>query len=91
MMFITALHTSFLGALLVFAQHPLYPLQLAGAGRWGLEPLEDQQLAGLVMWVPGGLVYAAAALLILAAAIRSAAQRLAPLEQGERIDAPALV
>jgi putative membrane protein len=90
MVFTTALHTSFLGALLVFAPHPLYPLQLAGAARWGLAPLEDQQLAGLVMWVPGGLVYAAAALLILAAVIRSAAQRLAPLDKRERIDAPGL-
>jgi cytochrome c oxidase assembly factor CtaG len=30
--------------------------------RWGLTPLEDQQLAGLVMWVPAGTVYAGAAL-----------------------------
>jgi cytochrome c2 len=33
---------------------------------WGLTPLEDQQLAGLVMWVPAGLVYLAAALALLA-------------------------
>jgi putative membrane protein len=37
-------------------------LQSAEAGAWGLSALEDQQLAGLVMWVPAGLVYAAAAI-----------------------------
>ncbi|RVC64139.1 cytochrome c oxidase assembly protein, partial [Mesorhizobium sp. M2A.F.Ca.ET.046.02.1.1] len=31
---------------------------------WRLSPLEDQQLAGLVMWVPAGLIYGGAALLL---------------------------
>ncbi len=44
------------------ARQPFYPLQTATAREWGLTPLEDQQLAGLIMWVPGGLVYALAAL-----------------------------
>jgi cytochrome c oxidase assembly factor CtaG len=61
-LFATALHTSLLGVLLVFAREPVYPAQSAASGQWGLTPLEDQQLAGLVMWIPGGLVYAAAAL-----------------------------
>jgi cytochrome c oxidase assembly factor CtaG len=33
---------------------------------WGLSPLDDQQLAGLLMWVPGGLVYVGAMLALLA-------------------------
>ena len=37
-------------------------MQTRTALEWGLTPLEDQQLAGLIMWVPAGLVYAAAAL-----------------------------
>jgi cytochrome c oxidase assembly factor CtaG len=37
-------------------------VQTRAAAEWGLTPLEDQQLAGLIMWVPGGLVYAVAAL-----------------------------
>ena len=61
-LFATSLHTGFLGVLLAFARRPLYPAQTAGAAEWGLTPLEDQQLAGLVMWVPAGLVYTAAAL-----------------------------
>ncbi|MBA4265172.1 MAG: hypothetical protein C0453_08835 [Comamonadaceae bacterium] len=45
----TVLHTGMLGALLVFAHLPLYSVAQSA--------LADQQMAGLVMWVPGGLVY----------------------------------
>jgi putative membrane protein len=61
-LFATSLHSSFLGILLALARQPLYPLQTRTAPEWGLTPLEDQQLAGLIMWVPAGLIYAAAAL-----------------------------
>lgn len=46
-----------LGALLAFAPAPLYAPHLATTAPWGLTPLADQQLAGLVMWVPGMLPY----------------------------------
>lgn len=49
---LTSMHTGLLGALLTFARLPLY--REGGA-------LADQQLAGLLMWVPGGLLYLAAA------------------------------
>lgn len=42
-----------LGALLTFAQRPFYLEHLAHAERFGLTALQDQQLAGLIMWVPG--------------------------------------
>ncbi len=57
----TMAHTGLLGALLTFAGEPLYGLQAAGARAWGLEPLHDQQLAGLLMWVLGALGYLLAA------------------------------
>jgi putative membrane protein len=60
--FATMTHTGLLGALLTLAPHVLYGIQTASAPAWGLTPLEDQQLAGLVMWVPAGTVYAGAAL-----------------------------
>jgi putative membrane protein len=44
----TFMHMGMLGALLTFAQTPLYDDRL---------DLQDQQLAGLIMWVPGGLPY----------------------------------
>ena len=59
---LTMAHTGLLGALLTFAETPLYALQAPGARAWGLAPLADQQMAGLLMWVPGGLGYMAVAL-----------------------------
>jgi putative membrane protein len=73
-LFATALHSGFLGILLTFAPAPVYAGGSA-APLWGLTPLEDQQLAGLVMWVPAGLVYAVAALLLMAAWIRGSGLR----------------
>ena len=64
-LFVTSLHTSLLGILLTFAPRLSYGAMPA-AGAWGLSPLEDQQLAGLIMWIPGGLVYAGAALALAA-------------------------
>ena len=46
-----------LGALIVFAPVPLYMVHLASTAPWGLSPLADQQLAGLLMWVPATLPY----------------------------------
>jgi putative membrane protein len=63
-LFLTALHSGFLGVLITFSRRLIYPLQSQTAAEWGLAPLEDQQLAGLIMWVPAGLVYAIAALIL---------------------------
>jgi cytochrome c oxidase assembly factor CtaG len=41
---------------------------------WGISPLEDQQLAGIVMWVPAGTVYAGAVLAFAALWIRQSSQ-----------------
>lgn len=51
----------FLGAILTFAPAILYFPHVEGAVAWGIDPLVDQQLAGLVMWVPGFLPVAAIA------------------------------
>jgi cytochrome c oxidase assembly factor CtaG len=61
-LFVTALHSGFLGALLTVSRQLWYARQGDLAAHWGLTPLEDQQLAGLLMWIPGGLIYTAAAL-----------------------------
>ena len=65
--FTTAVHTSILGALLTFAPHVWYPAYSPTTQAWGLTPLQDQQIGGLVMWVPAGLVYLAAGLMLFAA------------------------
>jgi len=71
-LFFTMLHTSLLGALLALSPRVLYVAQTAHSLAWGLTPLEDQQLAGIFMWVPAGTVYAGAALFFAARWIRPA-------------------
>ncbi|HEY2018511.1 MAG TPA: cytochrome c oxidase assembly protein [Bryobacteraceae bacterium] len=68
--FTTAIHTGILGALLVFSPRVLYPAYSATVSLWGLTPLEDQQIGGLIMWVPAGVVYLAVGLILLAALLR---------------------
>jgi cytochrome c oxidase assembly factor CtaG len=70
--FVTMLHTSILGALMALAPRVLYQEQTATAAIWGLSPLEDQQLAGIIMWVPAGTIYAGTALALMAIWIRRA-------------------
>lgn len=69
-LFLTALHTGALGALLAFAPRPLVTAYFTTTAPWGFTPLEDQQLAGLLMWIPGGAAYLVAGLWLLARALR---------------------
>ncbi|WP_292169793.1 cytochrome c oxidase assembly protein [Brevundimonas sp.] len=62
---ITMVQTGLLGALLVFMPAAIYAPHLLTTTAWGLSPLEDQQLAGLIMWAPAAAVYLVAALTIL--------------------------
>jgi putative membrane protein len=63
--FTTAMHTSILGALLTFARTPWYAPYLNTAPLWNLTPLEDQQVGGLIMWIPAGTLLLAAFLILL--------------------------
>jgi len=65
--FTTAIHTGILGALLTFSSRPWYVPYNQTTRAWGLTPLEDQQLGGLIMWVPASLVYLAAGLYLFSA------------------------
>jgi putative membrane protein len=53
-----------LGALIVFSPRPLYVVHFASTSAWGLSPLADQQLAGLLMWVLAMIPYLAVGLWI---------------------------
>lgn len=81
-LFTTAVYTGGLGALLTVAPRPLYPVYSTTTVPWGLSPLEDQQLAGLLMWVPGGLIYLVAALALGAMLLRESGQRMLRWEAG---------
>jgi putative membrane protein len=54
--FTTAVHTGILGAMFTFADRPLYALYSGTAAAHGADALGDQQVAGLLMWIPAGLV-----------------------------------
>ena len=64
-LFTTAVHTGVLGALISFSRHPWYSAYASRTAAWGMTPLGDQQLAGLIMWIPASAGYLIAALLIL--------------------------
>ncbi len=55
--FAISLQSAALGAILTFASTVLYPVHAPGAALWDLAVLADQQLAGAIMWIPGGGVY----------------------------------
>lgn len=66
-----------LGALLVFADGPLYVPHFTTTIAFGFSPQDDQQLAGLIMWVPASIPYLALALLRLIGWMRQAEARQA--------------
>jgi putative membrane protein len=61
MVFGTLMQSGVLGALLMFANRPWYPAHAAGVHAWGMTLIEDQQLAGLIMWIPASMIYICAA------------------------------
>jgi putative membrane protein len=72
-LFATSIISGALGALMAFSQSPWYAgYARLGMAPFGLTPAEDQQLAGLIMWIPGGLVHAAVALVMVKAVLSPA-------------------
>ena len=71
----TAVHCSALGALLTFSAVLWYPAYTATTRSWGLTPLEDQQLGGLIMWVPTAVVFILIGLVLFARWVVEAERR----------------
>ena len=63
-LFTTMVHSSALGALLTLSPFVWYPTYLQTAPALGIPALEDQQLGGLVMWIPAGIAYFATGLVL---------------------------
>jgi cytochrome c oxidase assembly factor CtaG len=72
LLFFTFLHTGALGIFLTLAPRIWYPLVALRSATWDILPLDDQRLAGLIMWIPMGGIYFVAGLAILARLISSA-------------------
>lgn len=66
---ISTLQMTFLGALITLTPRLLYAPHVLTPYAWGLNPASDQQLGGLIMWVPGCSIFLAVTLLTLGGAI----------------------
>ena len=80
--FVTVLHSGVLGALLTISPRIWIPGQGTLATEFGLSPLEDQQLAGILMWVPMGTVYTAVALFFAYRWLRGSASQSWHMQAG---------
>jgi putative membrane protein len=72
------MHSVFLSALLTFAGTPWYSGYADTTQAWGLTLLADQQLAGVIMWIPGGVVYVVTALALIVSWIKQTYEELSP-------------
>jgi putative membrane protein len=77
-LFTTAVHTGVLGALMSMSRSVWYPAYGTDAAAWGLTPIQDQQLAGLVMWIPASIAYLGAALFVVYRWLRRAEWTVGP-------------
>jgi cytochrome c oxidase assembly factor CtaG len=74
-LFTTALHSGALAALITFARAPWYSAYAQTTHEWGLTALEDQQLGGLIMWIPACAIYIGAGLALFAGWIQNSEAR----------------
>jgi putative membrane protein len=65
------------GALMILASRPLYDGHAHGVAEWGLTLVQDQQLGGLIMWVPAGFMYLAAISILFVLWLQEAERRSA--------------
>jgi cytochrome c oxidase assembly factor CtaG len=86
--FATAMHTSILGALITMARHVWYPIHVARASTWQIDALDDQTMAGLLMWIPAGVLMALIAIGLFAAWLGEAGRRVAVAERRREALAP---
>ena len=74
--FMTAVHSSALGALLTVSRLTWYPEYERQSVAWRVDGLADQQLAGLLMWIPAGVIFVVVGLALLAAWLGEAERRV---------------
>jgi putative membrane protein len=80
--FSTLVHTGVLGALFTLSRTPYYQLYVERGTAAGVNPLIDQQLAGLYMWIPAGIVLTCFGLGLFAAWLAASAKRGVSLQTG---------
>ena len=53
------------GAVIAFSGQPVYPYYAGVPRLWGISVMQDQMLGGVIMWVPGSMMYIVAALILI--------------------------
>ena len=76
-----AIVSSLPGALMILGTRPLYGVHAEGVAAWGLTLIQDQQLGGLIMWIPAGLAYLLASAVLFVRWLQAAEQRSARLSR----------
>ncbi len=82
------LQNSALAAILTFSDRVIYPAYEGGARTWEVSPLEDQSIAGVIMWVPGSVPFLLAVLWLIVTVIAAPAPRSAAPQALEGQRAP---
>jgi putative membrane protein len=86
LLFFTAIHSMLLGVFMTLAPQVWYGVYEVRTAAWGISAASDQQLAGLLMWLPACLIYPAVAALVFGQWLarlqsRQATVSLAPAER----------
>ena len=55
--FLMVIPMSIVSIYIAMADHVLYPAYSIAPRVWDITPLSDQQIGGLIMWIPGGLLF----------------------------------
>ena len=79
----------FAGITIAFSGQPIYPYYTGVPRLWGISVLNDQQLGGIVMWIPGSMMYIVAALVFIACWLQEE-ERKPPLTDVDWATEPAL-
>ncbi len=74
--FLTSVHSGVLGALLTLAPEPWYQSYVQQGHGWGIDALGDQQVAGLLMWIPASVIFIILGLALLAAWLGESERRV---------------
>jgi putative membrane protein len=75
------------GVAISFASEPIYTYYTTVPRLWGMTVLQDQMLGGILMWIPGSMMYLVAALVLVAQVIRAEEGRQPLPDPGQVVDA----
>ncbi|HNS40140.1 MAG TPA: cytochrome c oxidase assembly protein, partial [Promineifilum sp.] len=84
-----------LGVVLSFAQQPIYSYYSDMPRLWGISVMNDQHISGIVMWIPGSMMYFMAALVLIAQILSGEGKKPTledpPWLSGEALAAPGII